>query len=86
MTTRELKIGQQINTVDDCGTVDAIRGDQVTVRWESGITTTQAASVLLAAMEDEDEGYLPCWHCEGEGEIDGEPCEYCDGTGDAQDE
>ena len=30
----------------DSGTIDAIRGDQVTVRWDSGTVTTQAASVF----------------------------------------
>lgn len=30
----------------DCGRVVAVDGDQVTVAWESGVTTTQPADLL----------------------------------------
>jgi len=49
MTTK-LEIWQQIVTSDDSGTVDAIDGDMVTVRWDSLVVTTQPVSVILAAI------------------------------------
>lgn len=52
MTTNELKIGQRINTTDDSGIIDAIDGDQVTVRWDSLVVTTQPAAVLLAEVSE----------------------------------
>jgi len=68
MTTAKLEIGQRINTSDDTGIVDAIDGDRVTIRWNSGVVTTQPARVLLAAAET-DEDSCPkdtCdWHGEG---------------------
>jgi len=55
MTTAKLEIGQRISTTDDSGVVDWIDGDRVTIRWNSGVVTTQPARVLLAAAEtDED--------------------------------
>jgi len=81
--TKELRAGQRISSGDDSGIVDeVINNTHVRVRWDSGVVTTQPISVL----NEDSEPYYPCWHCEGEGRIDGESCEYCDGTGEAKDE
>ena len=45
-----MKVGQRITAGNgddrDSGIVDAIDGDQVTVRWDSGVVTTQRAAAL----------------------------------------
>lgn len=49
----ELKVGQRVEggcgEDHDTGRVQAIDGDQVTVAWDSGVVTTQAAELLTAA-------------------------------------
>lgn len=48
--TNELKVGDRVEggTGEDYdrGTVDQIDGEQVTVRWDSLVVTTQPASIL----------------------------------------
>ena len=50
-TVDVFEIGDTIDTGDDRGEIDSIDGDQVTVRWESGVTTTQHWEVLWNRAE-----------------------------------
>lgn len=51
-TTTQFEIGNRVEggrpgSEDyDTGRVDDVDGDQITVAWDSGVTTTQHASVL----------------------------------------
>lgn len=50
--THEFETGDRVTGVyddTDIGTVTEIDGDQITVAWDSHVTTTQSASVLVFA-------------------------------------
>ena len=87
MKINDRVVGGQLGSKDfDQGRVDAVDGDQVTVAWDSGVKTTQAAALVRP-----EEDVCPCAWCDGLGVIEDEEhgdceCSHCNGTGEADDE